>query len=77
MKKSAQELLQIDYRPPRGDWMDPAVDFEARRGSWSYPGGPKSLEYMGFPNPREWSPTDDDWKLPDGWQECVPIIRNS
>ena len=25
----------------------------------------KNLKYLGFPNPREWSPTDEDWKLPD------------
>jgi Fe-S oxidoreductase len=71
MKKSTQELLQIDYRPPERDWMDPAIDFEERRGSWSYPGAAKNLKYMGFPNPREWSPTDDDWKLPDNWQQII------
>jgi len=71
MKKSPQELLQLNYRPPRRDWMDPTIDFEARRGSWSYPGAPKNLEYMGFANPREWSPTDDDWKLPENWQQII------
>ncbi len=70
-EKSPQELLQIDYRPPRRDWMDPSIDFEARRGTWSYPAAPKNLEYLGFPNPREWSPTDEDWKLPDNWQEII------
>ncbi len=51
--------------------MDPSVDFEARRGTWSYPGAAKNLRYMGYPNPREWSPTDDDWQLPDNWQETI------
>ena len=37
--------------------MDPTVDFEGTRGTWSYPGAPKNLKYMGFPNPRKWSPT--------------------
>ncbi len=69
--KTPQELLQIDYRPPRRAWMDPSLDFEARRGSWSYPAAAKNLEYLGFPNPREWSPTDDDWKLPDHWQQII------
>ncbi len=70
-EKSPQELLQIDYRPPRRDWMDPSIDFEARRGTWSYPAAPKNLEYLGFPNPREWSPTDEDWKLPENWKEII------
>jgi len=70
-EKSKQELLQIEYRPPKRDWMDPSVDFDARRGSWSYPAAPKNLKYLGFPNPRQWSPTDDDWKLPDNWQQIL------
>jgi Fe-S oxidoreductase len=70
-EKTPQELIQISLEPPRGDWMDPAVDFETRRGTWSYPGAAKNLKYMGFANPREWSPTDDDWQLPDGWKETI------
>jgi len=26
---------------------------------------------LGWPNPREWSPVDADWKLPENWQEIV------
>ena len=69
--KTPEELLQITYRPPARDWRDPHVDFEARKGSWSYPGAGKNLKYMGFPNPREWSPTDADWKLPENWKEII------
>ncbi len=69
--KTREELLQIDFKPPATSWMDPHIDFEARRGSWSYPGAPKNLRYMGFPNPREWSPTDEDWKLPPNWKEII------
>jgi len=70
-EKTPQELIQISLEPPRGDWMDPTVDFETRRGTWSYAGAAKNLKYMGFANPREWSPTDDDWQLPDGWKEII------
>jgi len=70
-EKTPQELLQIDYTPPKTSWMDPSLDFEARRGTWSYPGAKKKLEYLGMPNPREWSPTDEDWKLPDNWQQII------
>ncbi len=71
LDKSPEELLDIDWTPPARDWMDPHVDFEARRGTWSYPAAPKNLEYLGFPNPREWSPTDEDWQLPENWKETV------
>jgi Fe-S oxidoreductase len=70
-EKSPQELIQIDLDPPRKNWMDPSVDFESRRGTWSYPGGAKSIKYMNFANPREWSPTDEDWKLPENWQQII------
>jgi Fe-S oxidoreductase len=71
MDKSPQDLLQIGYKPPKRDWLDPTVDFEAKQGNWSYPGGAKSLDYLGFPNAREWSPLDKDWKLPDNWQQII------
>jgi Fe-S oxidoreductase len=71
MEKSPQELLQIGYKPPKRDWMDPSIDFEARKGSWSYPGAAKNLTYLGMPNARDWSPTDDDWKLPENWQQII------
>jgi len=71
MDKSPQELLQIELKPRKGDWLDPSLDLEARRGSWSYPGAVKAMNYMGFPNPRAWSPADDDWKLPDNWRQII------
>jgi Fe-S oxidoreductase len=71
MDKKPEDILNVDWKPPKSDWTDPKIDFEARRGSWSYPGAAKNLEYLGFPNPREWSPTDEDWKLPDNWQEII------
>jgi len=49
--------------------MDTPTDF--RPGSWIYPTKPKHLESLGMPNPREWSPTDDDWQLPDNWQQII------
>ena len=70
-EKSPQELIQVDLSSFRGDWTDPSIDFEARRGTWSYPGAAKNLDYMGFSNAREWSPTDDDWKLPDNWRQII------
>jgi Fe-S oxidoreductase len=59
----------IDYDPPRKDWMDLEVNF--RPGTWSYPGHAKNLKALGMPNPRDWSPTDEDWQLPENWQEII------
>jgi len=64
-----QEMINIDHRPPATGWMDtPTV---LRKGIYCYAGNPKSLEYVGLPNPRQWHPEDDDWKLPENWVEIV------
>jgi Fe-S oxidoreductase len=61
----------IDLRPPAGQsWMDEKVSFE-QKGRWCYSGGAKSLEYLGFPNPRTWQPSDEDWKLPPNWKQII------
>ncbi|MBN2061581.1 MAG: (Fe-S)-binding protein [Deltaproteobacteria bacterium] len=66
----AEKLVQINHRPPLlGGWMGTPV--EIRHGIACYGGKPKSLEYVGMPNPREWSPFDDDWKLPENWKKIV------
>ena len=70
-EKTRDELVRIDYTPPQRDWLDPAIDFEARKGTWSYPAAAKNLRYLGFPNPRDWSPTDEDWQLPENWQQII------
>ncbi|MFH1146157.1 MAG: (Fe-S)-binding protein [Pseudomonadota bacterium] len=63
------ELARVDYAPPQTSWMDTPVEYEPL--CWGYPAKPKILEYLHFPNPREWSPLDDDWKLPENWQEII------
>ncbi|HHY95192.1 MAG TPA: (Fe-S)-binding protein [Firmicutes bacterium] len=64
-----EELAGIEYRPPRTGWMDTPVQF--RRGTFCYAAKPKSLEVLGLPNPRPWSPEDEDWKLPENWREII------
>ncbi len=59
----------ISHRPPQQDWMD--VPTVIKPGRYCYAAGPESLEYVGLPNPRKWNPLDDDWKLPENWQEIV------
>ena len=64
-----EELIQIDHHPSGSSWMDTPVDF--RPGTWIYPAKARHLEYLGFPNPRQWSPTEEDWKLPENWKEII------
>jgi [DsrC]-trisulfide reductase subunit K len=63
------ELLSINLNPPKTGWMETPVDF--RPGTWSYSAAPKNLKYLDLPNPREWQPSDLDWKLPENWKEII------
>ena len=64
------ELAKIGHKPPffKG-WM--GAPAEIRKGIACYGSKPKNIEYLSMPNPREWSPFDEDWKLPDNWKEIV------
>lgn len=60
---------------PTRPWMDiPAV---FKPGNYAYPTKAEKLEYLdsqqgvSFPNAREWSPEDEDWKLPENWKEII------
>ncbi len=64
-----EPLIQIDLRPPRGDWRDPHVEF--RKGSYNYSATPKNIKALDLPNPRLWQPTDQDWKLPPDWKRIL------
>jgi len=67
--KKPEELVQIDYTPPHRRWTDPSVEF--RRGTYNYAADPEKQKYLDMPFPRKWQPTDDDWQLPDGWEEII------
>ncbi len=66
---TAEELVKVDYKPPRKRWMD--IKPVMRRGVINWSAVPKSVEYLDLPNPRRWQPTDDDWKLPENWKEII------
>ncbi len=70
LKKELEEkpsLLKGNY--PDEELFDTPVEF--RDGNWCYPAKPEIVEEIGFPNPRKWAPTDDDWKLPEGWEKTI------
>ncbi len=62
-------LSDIDRTPPQTDWMDTPVNI--RKGMYCYAANPKSVEYTHLPFPHQWNPTDEDWKLPENWQEIL------
>jgi len=60
---------------PTKDWMDTPAIF--KEGNFAYPAKLEKVEYLDsqdgidFPNARIWSPDEDDWKLPENWQEII------
>ncbi len=65
-----EELAQIDHSPPLMEgWMDRPV--EIREGIYCYGAKGKNLEAVGMPNPRDWNPAEEDWKLPEDWKDIV------
>jgi Fe-S oxidoreductase len=68
-KPKPEELVRIDYRPPRRAWLNPAAAF--RKGTYCYSALAKNLEYLSLPNPRAWQPFDHDWKLPGNWKQII------
>ncbi len=64
----AKDLI-IDHSIPKTPWMETPTVFKP--GNFCYPGKPKNVQAVGMPNPREWSPLDDDWKLPSNWKEII------
>jgi Fe-S oxidoreductase len=54
---------------PETPWMEtPAV---IRAGNFCHAGKAKIVEYHHFPNPRDWRPIDEDWKLPENWKQII------
>ena len=62
-------LSQIDHRPSAAGWMDTPVDI--RKGMYCYASNPKSVDTLGLPNARPWNPLEEDWKLPENWQQII------
>ena len=47
----SEELVQISYDPPRGDWRNARVEY--RKGTFCYSAAAKNLRYLSMPNPRD------------------------
>jgi len=69
-KYKPDELIDtINYKIPYKQWME--VPVELKKGNYNNAAVPKSIEYLGEPNPRVWQPRDEDWKLPENWKEII------
>ncbi|XPV76545.1 MAG: sulfate reduction electron transfer complex DsrMKJOP subunit DsrK [Desulfovibrio sp.] len=69
LPKADDLFKSINYNPPSTPWMEVPNDLSP--GRWCYPAKQEKVEYLGFPNPREWNPADEDWKLPSNWRDIV------
>jgi len=73
--KPDELLNKIDFLPKKGtepvsnNWMNTQV--QIRPGMYCYAAKPESVETLGLPNARSWNPTEEDWKLPENWQEII------
>ncbi|AOY60340.1 MULTISPECIES: sulfate reduction electron transfer complex DsrMKJOP subunit DsrK [Desulfococcus] len=69
LPKSDELLENLDHKMAKTDWMDTPINI--RPGMYCYASNPKSVETLGLPNARPWNPLDDDWKLPENWQQII------
>ncbi len=70
LPKNDELFGRLDHRPAGGaDWMNTPIDI--RPGMYCYSANPKSMETLSAPNARKWNPMEDDWLLPDNWQEIL------
>ena len=67
--KKPEDFLDISLAPSGGDWMK--ADAHFKKGTYCYPAVPKHQKYLDLPNPREWHPNDEDWKLPENWKKII------
>ena len=64
------ELERVDHQPSGKSWFETPSTFTAL-GSHLHPAKPKNIEVLGLNNAHNWSPLDEDWKLPEGWKDTV------
>ena len=63
------ELLAATPAFPARNWMDTKPDFRA--GTFCYPAKPETMAGMGFTNAHAWAPEEEDWHLPENWEQIL------
>jgi Fe-S oxidoreductase len=64
-----KELLESRPAFPAARWMDVKPEF--RPGAYAYPAKKDTMRKLGMPNPHDWNPEEEDWHLPEGWEEIL------
>ncbi len=63
----SSNLLKV--RVPEKGWTELPVTLD--KGKWSYPAKQEVVEALNFPNPRKWNVEDEDWQLPENWDQII------
>lgn len=63
------QLIESIQQIPSESWMDTKPEF--RPGTWCYPAKVDNMRALGMPNPHEWSADQEDWNLPENWEEII------
>ena len=64
-----KELLESRPAFPQDNWMDIKPEFKP--GSYAYPAKKETMVKLGMPNPHEWNPENEDWNLPEDWENIL------
>jgi len=69
MPKPDELLAATPAAFPKEGWMDTKPDF--RPGSFCYPAKTEILKGLGFENAHDWAPDNEDWELPENWEQIL------
>ena len=69
LPKASELAKSISYAFPKVSWMDTKPAFAP--GTWCYPAKKDTMEGLGMPNPHTWNPAEEDWNLPENWEEII------
>ncbi len=66
---SDQLLAATPTSFPDKGWMEIKPEFTP--GTYPYPAKEATMKALGFPNAHTWAPQDEDWNLPENWEEII------
>src|SRR6056297_3181022 len=69
LPKPDEMYESIDHTPPEEEWEK--IETPITPGRYAYPAKDKNLSIMEFRTPGEWSPADEEWPLPENWQQII------
>ena len=64
-----EELLAGMQTAPSRHWLDSPPDFA--KAPFCHPARKDTMAQLGMPHPHDWNPADEDWKLPENWEEII------